>query len=49
MQFLTVVFYLKRTWKKCFFIFKTRDNLKFQYQQSYMSYEYYIELHAGRP
>ena len=24
MQFLTVVFYLKRTWKKCFFIGKTR-------------------------
>ena len=42
--FLTGDFYSKRTWKECFFIRKTKESQKFQYQQSYMSYESYTEL-----
>ena len=42
--FLTGDFYSKRTWKECFFIGKTKESQKFQYQQSYMSYKSYTEL-----
>ena len=39
---LTAVFYLKRTWVECFLVGKTKEDQKFQYQQSNMSYKSYI-------
>ena len=41
---LATVFYSKIIWKECFFIGKTKENQKFQYQQSYKSYKSYMEL-----
>ena len=36
-------FFIQKELKECFFIGKTKENQRFQYQQSYMSYKSYIE------